>query len=799
MTRSILKATVIILILVFALDQITYVHSYVSATNRNVTVPQAAIPLLIESNHNLQPDEVKSLSTYGLITTVAGPVAVLHADPRYLDQLEQLPISLRVEHPHLLSVYLDKSVPDIGANAVSQEIKDPYGRNVTGAGVVIGFVDTGIDITHPDFYFPNGSTKILYVWDQTTRGHSPSGFGYGYECTSSDIQGGTCPEVDTFGHGTHVAGIAASSGQATGKYAGVAPDARIIFVKSGNPVCDGESWNFYDAQILDGISYIVEKAAELKMRAVISLSLGGNIGGHDGTAPLELGLDAFVQAGTPIAVAAGNSARDDAHIRGQLSEGGNITINVQVRATTTDLEVDLWHSNQDKFDATLVAPDSETYSIPTPPGGATGDYGNITTLASSSVLGKELYMEINATRELSTEVWRVMLKATKVTSGTGAWDAWVDTASCIFPGAFFLPGDGYKIDSHDTIGIPGTARYVVTVGAYVTKASWVGLDGKAYGHKGVAVGGITSFSSLGPTRDGRIKPDIVAPGMLIASARSAVIPKSNSDPDAFHRVLAGTSMATPHVAGVIALMLQYNPELQAIAIPRILKETARLDASTGLLATGSPVWGLGKVDSRTATGFFRLTLLTQGIPEDNNITVHVDKTETVTIPRSSWSYLYFLKGTRHTISLDTAQQSSPSTRYQLQNGSLNLTVSTIRIMNYTTQYFLTVSSQFGPMAGSGWYNANGTATVSVPSHVGASGLLSMIGGEYVLARLLTDDGNAASGLVVMDRPRTVTAVYVLVFPFPTYLELGGLLIVIALLIIRIDGRRRKPTSNPTSS
>jgi subtilisin family serine protease len=88
----------------------------------------------------------------------------------------------------------------------------------------------------------------------------------------------------------------------------------------------------------------VKKAAKLGMHAVISLSLGGNIGAHDGTDPFELALDAIVEAGTPVVVAAGNQARDNAHIRGQLSQGSNATFQVQVQQTTVDLQIDVWYS-----------------------------------------------------------------------------------------------------------------------------------------------------------------------------------------------------------------------------------------------------------------------------------------------------------------------------------------------------------------------------------------------------------------------------------------------------------------------
>ena len=782
-----LKALVFILVVAFAINQMPIQNNPDNTVGQTVDDTKGTMMLLIESSYDLQPSETRALSNFGLVTTIAGPIAVLHADRPHLDQIKQLRLSYRVKPPRSFSVQLDRSVPDLGADAVWHGVKDSYGRNVTGAGIIIGMVDTGIDTTHPDFTFSNGTTKILYVWDQTTPGHAPSGFGYGYECASSDIQDRTCPELDTFGHGTHVAGIAASSGQASGKYFGVAPDARLIVVKSGKAVCDGVSWDFYDAQILDGISYIVKKAAQLNMRAAIGLSLGGNIGGHDGTSPLELGLDAFVRAGTPIAVAAGNDAGDSVHVRGQLSEGQNVTINVQVKTTTRDLQLDVWHSTEDHLDATLIAPDGEPYLNPTPTGGTMTVYGNITTLASSSILGKELFMEVSATQPLTTEVWKVNLKATKVSSGSGVWDAWVDAETCAFPSAFFLPGDGYEVDPHDTIGIPGTARYVVTVGAYTTKPSWV-VNGTTYGRKDLATGAIAAFSSLGPTRDGRVKPDIVAPGLFIASARSTSVPISKSDPDLFHRVLAGTSMATPHVVGLIALILQYNPQLQATTIPQVLRETARLDEFTGMSSSGSPSWGFGKIDGRTATGFYRITLVTKGSGEKTKIPIQVDETKSLNITGSSWNYLYFLKNTQHSIFINKTLHGSADIQYQLEDGSFKVSNSCIKLIKYTPQYLLTINSQFEPTTGSGWYYANSTATITVPTHANASGLFGMVGGGYSLIWLTADNERVVSNQIVMDRPRRITAIYAPTFPPQTYFALGALTIIVALTVVILRKR-----------
>jgi len=746
---------------------------------RGLQNPTVQISIFVESDHDFVPSEVQLLNTYGTVTSTAGPIAVLHTLVTSLPEIADLPFVTRIENSHSLSIDLESGVPDTGAPQVWNQVKDPNGNNITGAGVIIGFVDTGIDTTHPDFTFPNGTTKILYVWDQTTPGRPPIGFDYGYECTSADIQAKNCPETDTYGHGTHVAGIAASSGVATGNFTGVAPGASIIFVKSGYSLCNGTSWNFDTTHLLDGVSYIVKKAAKLGKRAVISLSLGGNIGAHDGTDPFELGLDAIVEAGTPIVVAAGNEARDNAHIQGKLSQGSNVTFQLQVRQTTVDLQIDVWYSPQDQIDATLTIPDGQTYHVPTIPGGVVSNFGNVTTTTSSSNNGKELYLEVNSTKYLPANGWSVTLKGNQIQS-QGSWDAWTDAVTCAYPGPSFTPGNGYEIDSHDTVGIPGTARDVVTVGAYVTNTSWTGMNGQVYGPTDVEPGGIASFSSWGPTRDGRIKPDVVAPGTIIASARSNAIHEQESDPDAFHRIISGTSMATPHVAGVIALMLQYDSRLQAIDIPGILRQTARLDADTGVSTDGSPVWGFGKIDARTATGFFRLTLVTSGIPSSINVPVQVDGKDNLEPSGGSWVDLYFLKGETHTVSLDTQIQGEPGTRYEIENGGFAVSANSLKMLNYTVQYLLVVNSRFGPTVGGGWYDANATVKVGAPESVPAEGTSGYLGGEYTLTYWVGEDGRVATDPVVMNMPGNVTAVYALTFPVETFVV--AMVVLVAILV-----------------
>src|SRR5208282_5593270 len=749
--------------------------------------------LLLISRNNFTPEEIIQLARYGLVTTVSGPVAVIHTQMDAVPGLMQLPFISQIESSHPLRIQLDRSIPDIGADLVWHDIKDDMGRNVTGAGVVIGFVDTGIDLSHRDFKFPNGTTKILYVWDQTMSGNAPSGFNYGNECTSIEITACLCTEFDSFGHGTHVAGIAASTGLATGNYTGIAPGASIIFVKSGQQLCNGSSWNFDNAQILDGVNYIIAKSKQLGMRAVISLSLGGNIGGHDGTDPLEQSLDAFVKNGTPIVVAAGNEAKSDEHIIGRLTQGSNITFQAEAATTTTDLQIGVWYSLKDSVDATLTTPDGRTYE--TPSGGDMSRYaaavGNITTMSSSSKLSNEAYFEINSTTSLPESGWYVTLNAKHVNL-IGKWDAWIDAQSCSYPPATFIPGLGYKIDANDTIDIPGTAQDVITVGAYASKNIWEGLDHQIYGSSDIEVGQIASFSSLGPTRDGRIKPDIVAPGLYIASARSAMIPVSDSDPDIDHRVLAGTSMATPHVAGVIALILQYSPTLQPSEITEILKRNARLDSFTNLLPSGSPIWGFGKLDARTATGFYRLTLITQKVPSSATITIRVDNSPRASISGGSWYDLYFLKNTTHTIDFESNNSNSSNVRYMILNDPFQISSNQFLTLAYKAQYFIEIGNAFSSHERTGWYDANTTLETASPTIITTSGVLANLGSEYVWFGLISNDGRIMPTSLTIAQPETLTESYVLSYPWITFAEMliaSIILLIIVLKKLRLSAAR----------
>jgi hypothetical protein len=195
-----------------------------------------------------------------------------------------------------IEALLDLSTVDIGVNLLNN-VTGVNAESVDGRGVLIAVVDTGVDLSHPAFKTPEGRNRILYVWDQTINGKPPKGFSYGYECGPDEIQQETCPERDFVGHGTIVASIAAGGVGGGWRLRGVAPGAELIVVKSGGPACGGSRWFFDEKGLIDGISYAVEKARSLGRRLVVVLSLGTNLGGHDGGEPLERMLEGWAEEG----------------------------------------------------------------------------------------------------------------------------------------------------------------------------------------------------------------------------------------------------------------------------------------------------------------------------------------------------------------------------------------------------------------------------------------------------------------------------------------------------------------------
>ncbi len=512
---------------------------------------------------------------------------------------------------------LDLSRPETGANLLHDGFlnKTPY----KGKGVIVLIYDTGIDWKDLDFRDPVDTTKsrILYIWDQTLTPQagevsptlSAKSSPYGVEYTKAQIEreiGGTpanfVREKDINGHGTHVAGIAAGNGNSYfGKYVGMAPEADIIVVKGG----DG---SFSEVNMMDGLTYAANKASQLGEPIALNWSIGGQAGPHNGNRPYEVAVDSFVSTpGRVVAISAGNDGANVIHTSGTVTPGQTTTISVTVPSYTPTpgtendtFELDVWFAGPVGLTAkaTSPTPNSITISESANSSGIASNaadgtielYNTSSTLTNGGTL-VQLYVHDKTASVPKTGTWTLTFSNA---NGSSSFNAWL-SATTVGSSSVIINGG----DTQETVAMPGTARGAITVGSYITKNAWPSFTGSAYQYTGtVTVGTLSSFSSTGPTGDGRQKPDIAAPGQGIGSSLSSMVPGTDSVftlPGMKDIVDQGTSMAAPHVTGASALLLQISPGLTAAQVKTLLTSTATADAATGT-SLPNMQYGWGKLD-----------------------------------------------------------------------------------------------------------------------------------------------------------------------------------------------------------
>ncbi|HEU4333484.1 MAG TPA: S8 family serine peptidase, partial [Candidatus Eisenbacteria bacterium] len=484
----------------------------------------------------------------------------------------------------------------------------------TGAGVLIGVVDTGIDLEHPDFRRPDGTTRLVSLWDQTSAaGTPPVGYAYGSEWDAGAIDGGIAASVDDWGHGTHVAGIAAGNGRGGtpgldgDRYFGVAPDAALCVVK-----LDFSNGGAGATDVVDAVAYVFEKAAALGLPAVVNLSLGGHQGPHDGTDPFDQMFSALTGPGRIVVAAAGNEGQTPIHAVGSLPAGGATTLKYFVPSYAPSegpandrLLLSAWLDPLDAATVTLTSPSGfvvgpvgSGVSVTT----STTD-GEITLCAGACTIPAGPLMEVavtlldaDAASPPRTGLWSITI-ARGATGGSGAVDAYTAEQSLGAWAPWVTWSQGGV--TYGTLRSPATGDSILAVGAHVTKACWTAEDGLVHcGASPSNIGKRAAFSSRGPRRDGAPKPDLTAPGSVILSARSAAadFPAADVVEGGGHAALQGTSMAAPHVAGVAALLLSQEGWHDATPsrVKAALRSAARADGFTGSVPNND--WGYGKAD-----------------------------------------------------------------------------------------------------------------------------------------------------------------------------------------------------------
>ncbi len=510
---------------------------------------------------------------------------------------------------------------------------------IKGRGVVVGVLDSGIDFTHADFSNSNG-TRIQFLMDMRADETDVI-----YTKAQIDANPGAVAQRDgngSGGHGTHVTGTVAGLN-------GVAPESDIIFVKG---IRDQDSnGGFSDADIANGTAFIFEKAAAMGRPAVVNLSLGGNSGPLDGTSAQDQFLSNLTGPGKIIVAAAGNEGSDYIHAGVNLSP--NTLYESLMDPTSSDYNViEMWYEAGSMAEVAFAYYGlsngqlvylGQTNYIPVGSNIGITQNGDLNPVAiksngvtvgyfaveSSNTIDAEngdgqayLVLTNNDTNvDLNELYWSVLYKSSATASGRV--DMWLHGGG-FYP--FEVGFDGVVEVSGDrdfSVGTPATSRKVISVGSYVTRTSWTDIDGvnrnvvwqhpSGEGTIIPTVGTISEFSSRGPTRDGRQAPIIAAPGEKIASSLSSHLNVRATEEESYElggvykgdvvqggtqMVTQGTSMASPHVAGVIALMLQVDPNLDYDKAVAILTETARRDEQVGVAPNVS--YGNGKVNAHAA-------------------------------------------------------------------------------------------------------------------------------------------------------------------------------------------------------
>lgn len=632
-------------------------------------------------------------SDFGKILTVQIPALQTR-------QLEQI---LGIKHIDIGSgedLTLDRSLADVYADSVRAGL-GALTRPYKGKDVVIGVIDWGFDFTHPNFYSEDLSTfRLKRVWDQNqTAGTPPTGFTFGTEYATQaamDVAGHDDPYTFGLGsHGTHTAGIAGGGGAGTVNM-GVASEADLIFIPYRRDATG----------LLDGMTYVKNYATSLGKPFVFNMSTGSHLGPHDGSSLKNQAITSITGPGAVFVGSAGNNGVEPFHFQHVFTGTDTISTVVNFGNVTDQYgqAIPIWGAaNEDLYAAfSLITPSGDTvwtspwfasalepgldttfvlnghnfsYRIQAIASDASNNKANIRLeVARGTPYRVALHLTATGGR---LDAWNVVRLLTRYTNWGYPFRASTTTAN--WP--------GYKNgDLMYAVGEPGgVGPSVISVGAY---------QSRFFTFTGFPLGGdLANFTSSGPTVDGRQKPEITAPGMGVKSSISSFDPNPasavanvnfNGKSYSF-AAFSGTSMSGPTVAGIVALMLEANPLLDAQTVKAIIIRTAREDDKTGALpATGHPRWGHGKINAFDAVmeAFSTVSVQNYRTPMANlqvypnpaagpvAVTVyHLQKgryqvTLTDAMGRSAMEHAFQNDGTSETIHLDFS--GLPSGAYQLQ-------------------------------------------------------------------------------------------------------------------------------------
>lgn len=470
---------------------------------------------------------------YEPVTELLGGYLVLKLTKEEINELAQDPQTEYMEKPKALFFALYDAV---SASCIRPVQISPL--SLSGKGVIVGTIDSGIDIFHPDFRNADGTTRLIGLWDQTgNEGEPPVGYSMGTYYGKEEINrillsGNRLQITDPTGHGTHVTGIAAGNGRAEdGVYRGVAWEADLLVVKLGGRSRGGFPQT---TELMMGVDFCVRTAFSLGKPLALNLSYGNNYGSHNGTSLLETYLDRAALTGrTTICIGSGNEGNRARHASGSFDENNPYLIEFAVSEGESGLSLQIWKNYADRFRIVLSAPSGDSLILSE---NVPGAYRYV--LDDTELLwyfgepvpysrDQEIYVDFipaDTNPVIRSGIWKLELIPDEIRDG--AFEIWMPGGNAQNTDTgFFIPA------LSDTLTIPSTARRPISVGAYDSRT-----DSPAV------------FSGRGYVCCDLVKPEIVAPGVNIVSCA----------PGGGYTTKTGTSMACPFVTGSAALLMQYG-------------------------------------------------------------------------------------------------------------------------------------------------------------------------------------------------------------------------------------------------
>lgn len=502
--------------------------------------------LIVRFTGDLEPLKDMGIQVYELLNGYA----ILEVEESLIGIISDFPQIQYIEQPKRLFFAVNQGKASSCINYVQTGT-----LNLSGRGVLAAVIDSGIDYYHEDFRNPDGSTRIIKLWDQVLdRVFTSEEINEAIETGSRERARTVVPSIDGSGHGTAVAGIAAGNGrERNSQYRGIAYESELLIVKLGVPDPEGFPRT---TQLMKAIDFVIRQAVERNMPVAVNLSFGNTYGSHDGTSLVETFMDDISNVGKPVLVAGtGNEASSGGHVSGVLQMGRTEEVELSVAPYETGFSVQLWKYYTDIFTIAIMTPSGEVLGPISPYlGPQTINYKDTRILLyygepSPYSQAQEIFMEfIPRNLYIESGIWRFLLSPQKVV--TGRYDMWLPSSVILNPSTHFL-----NATPDITLTIPSTAASAVSVGAYDDSfQSYADFSGRGY----------TRVTNL-------VKPDLAAPGVDIITASAG----------GGYGSFTGTSFAAPFVTGSAALMMEWgivngnDPYLYGEKVKAYLRRGAR--------------------------------------------------------------------------------------------------------------------------------------------------------------------------------------------------------------------------------